>query len=280
MNEQSIKEFWNENSCGESQVGGFKGDYEEFFDKYDNYRYSKEKHILKCLDKIDFDGKKVLEIGLGQGADSEQIIRRGGIWSGLDLTETAVERVKQRLPLKQLPYQDIKQGSALEIPYPDNSFDIVYSFGVLHHIPEIEKARAEIARVLKPGGRLVMMLYAKNSLNYLFSISIIRRLGIFLLSVLNIKCKNEIYNQHIENAKKIGLFNYLKMKNFIHRNTDGPLNPYSKVYDRYSVEQDFKDFKLKEIHKEFMHAPPLPVQNLPCASLLGWHLWVEMDVLK
>ena len=280
MNEEAIKTFWNENSCGESLVGGFNDDYKAFFDKYDNYRYTKEKHILKFLDKIPFDGKQVLEIGLGQGADSEQIIRRGGIWSGLDLTETSIDRVKKRLELKQLPFSDIKQGSALEIPYPDNSFDIVYSFGVLHHIPEIKEAQAEIARVLKPSGRLVIMLYSKYSLNYLLSISIVRRLGIFLLYALNIKTKSGIYNQHLENARKIGIFNYLKMKNFIHKNTDGPLNPYAKVYNIPLVIKDFKSFNIKKTYKDFLYAPPLPVGKLPGSSLLGWHLLLDMEVQK
>lgn len=283
MDEENIKSFWNENSCGESLVGGLNSNYEVFFDKYDNYRYTKEKHILKYLDKIPFKGKKVLEIGLGQGADSEQIIRRGALWSGLDLTETSVERVKKRLSIKQLPYQNIRQGTALEIPFPDNSFDIVYSFGVLHHIPEILKAQAEIARVLKPDGKMFIMLYSKYSLNYLLSISILRRFGLLVLYVLdmmNIKCKNEIYNQHIENAKEIGIFNYLKMSEFINRNTDGPLNPYSKVYDKYTIEQDFKDFEIKNICKDFMSAPPLPITNFLGASLLGWHLLVNMSVRK
>ena len=105
---------------------------------------------------------KLLEIGLGQGADSEQIIRRGARWSGLDLTAESVARLRTRLELRQLPYDELKQGSALAIPYPDNAFDKVFSHGVLHHIPDIRLAEREIARVLKPRGELIMMVYAKG----------------------------------------------------------------------------------------------------------------------
>ena len=90
MNEAEIRAFWNADPCGDSQVGGlrrqFAGDHLEFFERYDAYRYAHEGHILACLDAIDFQRKKVLEIGLGQGADSEQIVRRGARWSGIDLT--------------------------------------------------------------------------------------------------------------------------------------------------------------------------------------------------
>ncbi|MFM8414850.1 MAG: methyltransferase domain-containing protein [Planctomycetota bacterium] len=71
---------------------------------------------------VDWREKNVLEIGLGLGADSEQIIRLGAIWSGLDLTPTSVERVKTRLSLRGLPYKDLKQGSVLQIPYASGSF--------------------------------------------------------------------------------------------------------------------------------------------------------------
>ena len=86
----------------------------------------------------------MLEIGLGQGAESEQIIRRGARWSGLDLTRESVDRVAMRMTLRGLGYDDLRQGSALAIPWPDDSFDIVFSHGVLHHIPDIARAQSEI----------------------------------------------------------------------------------------------------------------------------------------
>ncbi len=58
---------------------------------------------------------------------------------------------------------------------------------------------------------------------------------------------------------------------------DGPLNPYSKVYDIHSTENDFRNFEMVKSYKEFMHAPPLPIKHLPLAAWLGWHLWVHMN---
>jgi len=278
MNEAEIQDFWQHHPCGEDFVGGaekFVADYEKFFTDYDKFRYTKEPHILECLKNIDFNGKRTLEIGLGQGADAEQIVRLGANWFGLDLTHESTKRLQVRMKLRNLEIGGITNGSAVEMPFADDSFDIVFSHGVLHHIPEIRKAQKEIHRILKPNGELIVMLYAKNSLNFRMSISIIRRIGLIGAYFMSPNTKGLI-GQHIKNAKAKGLLNYLKMKNFIHRNTDGALNPYSKVYDLSEVERDFTDFKIVKSYKRFMHAPPLPVTKLPFEKSLGWHLWIHL----
>ena len=281
--EKDIKDFWQGHPCGAEFVGDLtdesRHEYEDFFRRYDDFRYTKEPHILNNLDRIDFARKRVLEIGLGQGADAEQIVGRGGIYSGADLTEESVKRVKMRFLLHGLRFDRIEQASALDLPFGDDSFDIVFSHGVLHHIPEIEKAQAEIKRVLKPDGKLIVMLYSKWSLNYLMAISILRRLGLMGMYGLGIKGSG-IYGDHLANARKIGLGKYLAMSNFINVSTDGPFNPYSKVYGRREIVNDFVDFELVKTHKEFMHAPPLLVGWLPLAGLLGWHLWAELRPKK
>jgi len=278
MKESDIKTFWEAHPCGEMQVGGLKkyrDNYEAFFADYDNFRYRKESHILRCLDGIDFKGKRTLEIGLGQGADAEQIIRRGAVWSGIDLTRESVERVRMRLTLRELPHNELKEGTALALPFADNSFDIIFSSGVLHHIPEIKRVQSEVSRVLRPDGELIVMLYAKWSLNYLLSISVARRLGLIALHLASCD-PGGIYSRHLANVRGTGLWRYLKMSNFIHKNTDGPDNPYSKVYSLTSVKSDFPSFKIVRAYKQFMYAPPLPIRWLPLERLLGWHLWVHL----
>jgi ubiquinone/menaquinone biosynthesis C-methylase UbiE len=280
MSEKAIRDFWDAHPCGESQVERLSSDYEEFFRRYDALRYQREGHILSRLDAIDFEGKQVLEIGLGQGADSEQIIRRGAIWSGIDISAESVERVSTRLRCRGLAYARLERASALDLPFPDNGFDIVFAHGVLHHIPDVLTAQKEIARVLKPGGRLIAMLYARRSLNYLLAISVIRRLGLAILFLVRPKAGGMI-GGHIANVNRIGLREYLRMPKFIHANTDGPLNPYSKVYDLAAVKQDFPAFTVENSYQDYMHAPPLPVFWLkPLARVFGWHLWVHLNPRK
>ena len=282
VSESGIADFWQAHPCGDHLLGGlderFRGDYLAFFEAYDAARYQMEGHIPRCLDALNVGDTRVLEIGLGQGAESEGLIRRGARWTGIDLTPEAVRRVSLRLKLHGLSYEGITQASATAIPFPDESFDLVFSHGVLHHIPDIDVAQAEIARVLRPGGRLVAMLYARRSLNYVVSISMVRRMAVLVSWPLRRHIRGGLLGAHLRNAEHEGLGSYLRMERFVHANTDGPDGPFARVYDLAAVGRDFPAFRIVRAHKEFMHAPPLPVHGLPGASLMGWHLWVELQV--
>jgi len=287
MDEQTIQSFWQEHACGDAQIGGlrerFRGDYEQFFTDYDQFRYQNERHLPVCLAALNVAGKRVLEIGLGEGSESEHLIRQGARWSGIDLTAESIERVRTRLTLRELPYEDLRQGSVLDLPFADGAFDMVFSHGVLHHVPEIKQAQAEIHRVLRPGGELVIMMYARWSLNYLVSIGLIRRaalLAAFPLAKAGILKDGEPQSTlaaHLGNAREAGLFRYLRLEQFVHHNTDGPANPYALVYDRRRIEQDFPSFRVTRTYKRFMHAPPLPVHRLPGETFMGWHMWAHLQ---
>jgi ubiquinone/menaquinone biosynthesis C-methylase UbiE len=128
MDEQTIQQFWQDHACGDAQVGDlrerFQGDYEKFFTDYDEFRYQNERHLAACIDALNVSGKQVLEIGLGEGADSERLIRRGARWSGVDLTAESIARVRTRLALRELPCEEPRQGNVLDLPFPDGAFDM------------------------------------------------------------------------------------------------------------------------------------------------------------
>jgi SAM-dependent methyltransferase len=287
MDERTVQEFWQEHACGDAQVGGlhdrFRDDYERFFADYDRFRYQNERHLPACIDALDVADKRVLEIGLGEGSDSERLIRQGARWSGVDLTAESVARVRTRLALRGLPYEELRQGSVLDLPFANDRFDVVFSHGVLHHVLDIKQAQREIHRVLRPRGELIIMLYARWSLNYLVSIGLIRRaalLAAFPLARAGMVRSGRdqgLLAEHLGIAKKTGLFRYLRLGEFTHHNTDGPANPYAQVYDRRRVEQDFASFRVTRTYKRFMHAPPFPLHRLPGETLMGWHLWIHLE---
>jgi SAM-dependent methyltransferase len=283
MNEQAVADFWSAHPCGDAQVGGlndaFSGDHDAFFDEYDRQRYRVEAHIPECLDHLDVSGKRVLEIGLGEGAESEQLIRRGAKWSGIDLTQESIDRVRARLASRGLPFEELHAASVLSLPFADDSFDMVFSHGVLHHVPDITAAQREIHRVLRPDGLLAIMVYARWSLNYVVSIAVLRRLallGAYPLVNAGLVNQDGLVGTHVRNAKQVGLARYLRMREFVHRNTDGADNPFSRVYDAHRIRTDFSDFELVECYKRYMHAPPLPVHGWPGGRRVGWHLWAHL----
>ena len=124
------------------------------------------------------------------------------------------------------------------------------------------------------------MLYARHSLNYQLSIRVVRRAILAMAYPLRrtqlLRDAPPILRQHLENAERAGLRRYLQLDAFTRRSTDGPLNPYARVYSPREVEVDFPDFELVEVFSRYMHAPPLPVRRLPAERWLGWHLWVRM----
>lgn len=118
-------------------------------------------------------GKKVLEIGCGMGTHAEMLVRAGADFTAIDQTEFAVSATRNRLELLQKGGQVVRQD-AEHLAFSNNSFDFVWTWGVIHHSNSTERCVAEIARVLKPGGRLMMMVYYRPSLVYYLHCALIR----------------------------------------------------------------------------------------------------------
>ena len=158
---QQVHDFWNDASCGEALYleGHSKADFEAQARK----RYALEPYILSFADFASTRGKKVLEIGVGLGADHQKFAEAGAELHGIDLTERAVAHTQERFAAMGLR-SELSVGDAERLAYPDATFDLVYSWGVLHHSPDTEAAIAEVHRVLKPGGVAKIMIYHKWSL--------------------------------------------------------------------------------------------------------------------
>lgn len=158
---QAVASFWEEASCGEELY--LAGNQAEDYRTQACERYRLEPYIIPFLEAESWNNKLVLEVGVGLGADHELLAEKGARLSGIDLTDRAIEHAKRRLALKGL-VSDLRVGDAENLPFPDASFDMVYSWGVIHHSPDTGLAAREILRVLKPGGVVKVMIYHKWSL--------------------------------------------------------------------------------------------------------------------
>jgi ubiquinone/menaquinone biosynthesis C-methylase UbiE len=284
----AIAYFWETHPCGSEFV--HSDEARAFFINYDKYKYSIEPHILDELAAIDFRNKKVLEIGLGQGAEAQRIIEAGAKYYGIDLTAESIRRVSARFDLFSLQYDSLQVMNAENIEFDNDYFDIVFSHGVIHHSPRIKDIILEIHRVLKPGGIFCIMLYHRNSINFHISIRIIRRAGILLLYIpwlrkMISKLTKENtgrLQKHLDNLNTHGL-SYLRINNFLHKSTDGPDNVYSSVFSKSEALGLFSNFNnvtfsvrhLNERHLPLLRSVLSEKQKQKLAERFGWHLWIK-----
>jgi SAM-dependent methyltransferase len=291
MSNQELKErvrvFWQANPCG-VKFGDAPPGTRQFYELVEAHRYTKEWHIPIAADFQSARGLKVLEIGCGLGTDGAQFAEAGADYTGVDLTEAAVDLARKRFELFDLQGK-FQIADAESLDFEDESFDLVYSHGVLHHTPETGKAIREIHRILRPGGRAVVMLYHRGSYNYRVNISVLRRAGSHLLKWepgirLVHKITGEPLNSLRQHAKllKTERESYLEPEKFLSQNTDGAGNPLARVYSRREARELFKDFSEVTLKTYFLNKRWLPVIGnlLPrslearLAARWGWHLWI------
>src|SRR5918992_3059377 len=198
---ERVRVFWQAHPCGTKFSDAEMGT-PEFFASLEAHRYEKEWHIPGAADFANTRGLRVLEIGCGMGTDGAQFAKAGANYTGVDLTDAAVELARKRFQVSDLK-GEFRVADAERLDFPDESFDVVYSHGVLHHTPDIEAAVREIHRVLKPGGGATVMLYHRGSYNYRVGIRILRRAGAGLLkSEGGIKVINFLTGEPVESLRE------------------------------------------------------------------------------
>ena len=161
--------FWNE-LCGSGLARslGITDRTPESLRKFDEAYMALYPYLSSYVTKQDLKGKRLLEIGLGYGTLGQIIAQRGCQYHGLDIADGPVEMMRYRLALLgQEAGGRVQKGSALDIPYPEGTFDYVYSIGCLHHTGDLPKAVSEVHRVLAAGGKAVVMLYNRFSFRQL-----------------------------------------------------------------------------------------------------------------
>jgi SAM-dependent methyltransferase len=146
-----------------------------------------------------------------------------------------------------------------------------------HHVPEIRSASAQIARMLRPDGELIVVMYARWSWHYLGSIALYSRLTQAAAYLLGKRTGDVLGGGYADVIDRIGLAHYLRLRTFTHHNTDGPLNPYTKMYDLQRIRADFPEFDVTRAYKRL--SPPAPWLlgvRPPLERMLGWYLWVHL----
>jgi len=253
-----VQRQWDRDPCGAHYVKEAQPDSLEWFLEVERYRY--DIYAPWMREVMEFDrhpGEHILEIGAGIGTDHAQFAKAGGIMYDVDLAAGHLNLAKRNFELRGLQ-GTFRHGDAENIPFDGNSFDLVYSNGVIHHTPNTTQVVKEIYRVLKPGGGCIIMVYAENSLHYwriLFGQIGLRQHELGTASM------GEIMSRHVEISEHGS-------------------KPLVKVYTAKRLRQMFSDFENIRIYKRQLIRDELPqrMKWMPvglAGRLFGWNLIIK-----
>jgi ubiquinone/menaquinone biosynthesis C-methylase UbiE len=255
---ERAREQWGQDPCGEIYGREHEFGTREFFDEVERHRYTEYAPWMPSVMGFNqFKGARLLEIGCGMGTDLLQFARGGARVTGADLTPRSVEISKKRFELYgQQGEFVITDGERL--PFADESFDVVYSNGVLHHTPGTDVAVSEAHRVLRRGGVAKVMLYHRNSLAYWGELFF--RRGILGGELLRGRSMQDVMSKWVEIST-------------------ADARPLVKVYSRSEAAELFKEFSEVRTEVEQMtraelrflkHMPESLFQRVRKAA--GWNV--------
>jgi SAM-dependent methyltransferase len=266
----AVRRYWDGKASG--KAGSRASNGREFYEAIDAARYALEFHIPAVAEFDRATGKAVLEVGGGTGTDGRQLAKRAARYVDADLSFNSLSIAKDGFAALDCRGAFV-QSDAERLPFCDESFDLVFSHGVLHHTPDTEEAIREVHRVLRPGGRAIVMLYARHSLSYWVGAQTLGRLR--LLRARR-RMGREAFNRFV--GLPVDRRGWLPDWVVVNNSTDGLGNPLSKVYTARQLRQMFSMFRDVTLEKHFLPRHKIPVigPRLPRAVAYWLGRWMGM----
>ena len=255
---EQVQNQWNSNPVGPQYAKVHRPHTLEWYQEIEEHRYGVYGPWM--LEVMEFAGHKdqdLLEIGAGIGTDLSQFARNGARVTDLDLSAGHMAHAKENFELRGLNARFVHHD-AERLPFDDNSFDVVYSNGVLHHTPNTRQVVSEIKRVLRPGGKAIVMMYAEDSLHYW--LKLVWQIGLDQKRLLR-QSMHDIMSETVEI-------------------TANDAKPLVKVYTRRRLRELFAGFDDVSIVKRQLMAVELPdwLKWMPLRTaerLMGWNLIIK-----
>jgi SAM-dependent methyltransferase len=230
-----VQKQWDRDPCGANCVTSESDDTLSYYRAVREHRYTQYAPWFDAVVRFAAVREKdVLEIGVGLGSDHARFASKGNRMTALDLSREHLRRTHRHLTLERLATKPV-YGDGEEMPFADESFDVVYTFGVLHHTPNIETAVGEIHRVLRPGGKAIVGLYHRHSFFYWFA-------TVCIEGILKAGFARKGYRR--------------VMSEIEFRRDPGSAIPLVRVYSRAQVKRLFRDFtdvEVRTCHVESSH---------------------------
>ena len=146
-----------------------------FFDDLDRYHFEKLHHLLRLVPFDEYRGRRVLEVGCGAGVDLVRFARGGAEVTGVDLARPAIDLARANFEQQGLQ-GEFRVADGEQLPFPDDSFDLVFAHGVVQYTPNPQRLVDECRRVLKPGGDAIFQVY--NRVSWLNALSKLMKVGL------------------------------------------------------------------------------------------------------
>jgi glycosyltransferase involved in cell wall biosynthesis/ubiquinone/menaquinone biosynthesis C-methylase UbiE len=222
FDKQEIIKQWDNDPCGSHYVTGKTKPRNAWFKEVAQYRY--DQYAPWMPEVMEFSGhvgEKVLEIGGGVGTDLLQFAKSGAQVTDIDMSGGHLALAKENLELNGYSGKFI-HGDAENLPFDDGSFDLVYSNGVIHHTPNTQRAVSEIYRVLRPGGKAIIMVYAENSLHFWLNLFFWRgiRQGELLKSSMGMIMSRSVEISNVEARPLVKVYKKREIANMFHAFND------------------------------------------------------------
>jgi 2-polyprenyl-3-methyl-5-hydroxy-6-metoxy-1,4-benzoquinol methylase len=269
-----VREHWNNNPMDYDKINAekySKAYYDAINVQFRSVAYFGQKKgapfFSNLIDYSSIKNKQVLVVGCGAGTISTELAKHGAKLTAIDLTEEAVKNTKNQMKLNGCN-GTILQADAEQLPFEDETFDFVWSWGVIHHTPNTQKAADQIFRVLKKGGKSQIMIYHKNSIFQYLLVYFIR--GVIQGRLFKVG-KDKLLNMYTDHSHLGG-------------------TPLAKSYTKKEAKKLFKKFKKIEFKvygvkdelffvpgiKKLLHKLPNFIPN-SILRFWGWFLFVELD---
>ncbi len=243
-----VQNYWNANPAGYAEVKQLEQDRRAFFDERDRQTRLLYPQLDWQYGFARADGKRTLEVGCGMGFNAQRLAECGARLTVMDLASQAVHLTRERFALRGLP-ADFLIADAEHLPFVLNSFETVFSSGVIHHSPDTAAAAREIVRVTAPGGSDIVMIYHRDSIWFWWNIFFKLGALMWLLNNLPAAVRAPIlvrfprWQHYILSPGR-----RLTLNDLIRSGTDfgGLLNPISRIYTRATARKLFAE--LTKIH--------------------------------
>ena len=256
---EEVQDQWNNNPVGSHYAKTTKPHTLEWYLEVEQYRYGTyAPWMLEVMEYRRHAGEKVLEIGGGLGTDLSMFARHGAVVTDVDLSAGHLAHARENFALRGLTGEFVHHD-AEHLPFPDDTFDVVYSNGVIHHTPNTHQVVGEIRRVLKPGGKAIIMMYAEHSLHYWYRLVWEQGVKHDMLRTYSV---GEIMSRRVEI-------------------TENDARPLVKVYTASSLRRMFSGFEHKQVFKRQMVKEELPeghekwISLETAGRLAGWNVIIK-----